>query len=434
MYEITKPDISYIRLSDGDKGISETISSIRTLVDRYSVDWDLISLSREITRQCNERDKLGEADALFMWLKNNIKYYHDPIEAELLQNPLITIQERAGDCDDMVILLAAMNKAIGNDIAYVTISLPGENEFSHIYMIVICRITGEVKGYDPATGDFPGWVPPIFGRVRVWYDEKNYKDLAGIEEFFKKLFGWIKKNIDRVFKEIGRNLRKMGLGGVLDEIGRAFFKIQKEFNRWEDKLGIFGKFLVIGVKVLASTITGGALLVGQAYFYAMEKIIGSANPFRLNREEWKILANIALAAASIVLTIVTMGATAELLAGSVILLMQAALTAIDLRDQKKQREEVIKKLKEAEAKLSIEKRVQREAIAKLEVDISLLEKMLNRLKEKEAVLTVAKLKYQTMLDDVWANAKQAVLNYTMKKELELQEYIKEISLKYGVAI
>lgn len=420
MYEITKPNISYIKLSGGETGISETINAIRVLVDRYSIDWGLISLAREITRLCSEKDKLEEADALFFWLKENIKYYHDPIEAELLQNPLITIQERAGDCDDMVILLASLNKAIGNDIAYVTISLPGEMEFSHIYMLVICRVTGKIKGYDPASYDNPGYIPPIFGRIRVWYDGDN-RNLAGIDDFFKKLFGWLKKNIKRAFKEHMRAWRR-----VRNEIGRAFFRIQKEFARWEDKWGIAAKVLIFGIKTFAPHL--------QLDMFLLEKIVGVKNPFVLSREEWKLLANIALLVASVVINIVTLGTTSYLLATAVILLLQTATTMIDIHDQKKMREEAMDRLRAADAKLTAEMRIKREALAKLECDVRLLDELLMYEKEKERILTETKIRYESAISDIWYSAKQAIINYRMQKELELQDWIKSLNIKYGVAI
>lgn len=421
------PSIQYIKISDGDLGIAQTIKAINDLVNKYSVDWEIISLARNITHEVEARDKLGDADALFYWVKQNIKYVNDPIEAELLQNPKVTLQEKAGDCDDLVILLGSFNKAIGNDIAFVTISLPGEKDFCHIYIIVIDNL-GRMKGYDAASEhSFPGWVPPVVGRVRLWYDEKNYQDfLAGIDDFFKELFGFLKKTIDKAFKEFGRALRKAGLGGVLNEIGRAFFRIQKEFARWEDKMGIGAKFLIFGIKLY--------FLGAQPTMYALEKIVGVKNPFRMNREEWKLLAHIALLVASIVINVVTLGTTAYLLATSVILLLNAALTMVELHDQKKMREEAMDQLRAAEAKLSMEKRIQREALAKLEIDIRLLDEMLTYQKERERILTEAKIKYEQEINDIWYSAKQEVLNYRMKKELELQDYIQSLSLKYKVAI
>jgi len=144
----TSTAIQYIKIGEGDLGTSQTIKVIHDLVNQYSIDWEMISLARNITREVEARDKFGNADCLFYWVKENIKYINEPIE--LLQNPKITIQERFGDCDDMVILLGTLNKAIGNDIAFVTISFPGEKDFCHIYIIVLDSL-GRIKGYDAAS-------------------------------------------------------------------------------------------------------------------------------------------------------------------------------------------------------------------------------------------------------------------------------------------
>ncbi len=445
------PNITYVKIGEGDEGIARTIRAIDDMVNRYCVDWNIISIAREITRHCPERDKEAEADALFEWVKSNIKFMNDPLEAELLQNPLITLKYKVGDCDDFCILLGSLNKAIGNRVFYVTVSYPGEEHFAHILLMVGIGTDGFLKGYDPADPDsFPGYMPTEFGRMRVWVDDKNYQDLAGFFDFFKRLFGGLKKTIKRAFKEAFRVLRKVGLGG---EVERVFYRIAKEFARWEDKMGFFGKLLVLGVKVyagytigsmfgnniLANALGGGnspnfwsKVISGQGQMAFWEIASGIDNPFRMTREEWKLLIRIGLLVGSIILQFIP--GTQSLLLTAAIELVNSAITADDLREMKLRKEEAIEQLKAMKGKMNLELRAQREALAKLEKDVILLEELLEYTLMKEKILEEEKAEYGKIVNDIWFNAQQEVLNYRQKKELELQEYISGLRAEYGVAV
>ena len=210
--EAIDPQITMTHIPDGDDGIQATVEAICQIVDEYSIDWNIISLAREITSDIPERDDKGESDALFYFVKGYIKFVNDPLEAELLQSPFVTLGARAGDCDDMIILLACLHKAIGNDVGYVTISQQNETEFVHILLAVFDRIDPEkVYYYDPATGPYAGWVPPNPGRVRLWYSGNEYQDL---DAQVKGILSWLprmRQHRDKLAKKVKGNRRKYRL-------------------------------------------------------------------------------------------------------------------------------------------------------------------------------------------------------------------------------
>lgn len=464
--------ITYQQIDTGDPGIGQTITKIAEMVDRYSINWGIITLAREITRPVHEKNKRGEADSLFWYVKQNIKFVNDPSNAELIQSPLVTLETAAGDCDDFVILLATLNQAIGNDVAYLTISLPGERNYSHILLVVFDRVLQEAQIYDPSGLDtYPGWMPPEVGRVRIWFRNGEYEDydsLSGffskVKKFFKRLERKIRKEIKRspIYKELKRIERR-----VRRERNRTLTKIQREMARFEAKVGPFAKYLIMGGKVAVSVITGGAayaafaaiapslgvigtaltptltiagqvstasvlgagtihFAAGQAYAKVEELITGVENLWALNEEEWKMLAQLAATIGSAVLTVVSGGAAGPMLAASILSIISTAISTIDLIEQLDARKELLKKLKEQKAKVAMEVRVKREASAKLQSDILLLEEYLVRQQEREARLTMLQVNYDEEVNRINVEAERAVLQLKTELVEELTTYRKQL--------
>lgn len=75
------------------------------------------------------------AKTIHNWVRDNIKYTPDVSGLESLQEPLITLKNRFGDCDDMVILLCSMLKSIGFDVGVVGVNAGGE-DFNHVYSVI----------------------------------------------------------------------------------------------------------------------------------------------------------------------------------------------------------------------------------------------------------------------------------------------------------
>tara|TARA_R110002012_G_scaffold91307_1_gene222430 strand:- start:465 stop:1160 length:696 start_codon:yes stop_codon:yes gene_type:complete len=88
-----------------------------------------------------------QAEALLNWVQRNIYYVNEPNER--LQDPLYTVKVGYGDCDDMVLLLAALFHSIRLDFRFVLSGrnkgklsrwIEGEREpvgqWTHIYLMV----------------------------------------------------------------------------------------------------------------------------------------------------------------------------------------------------------------------------------------------------------------------------------------------------------
>lgn len=112
------------------------------------------------------KDRLGEVKALFEWVRRNVRYTRDIFQVELLHTARRMLDLRAGDCDDMTILLGAMLKSTGHPVRLCLVGFHPEavHAYSHIYPEVNLR--GKWIPID-ATMNYPiGWAPPaIWKRV-----------------------------------------------------------------------------------------------------------------------------------------------------------------------------------------------------------------------------------------------------------------------------
>jgi transglutaminase-like putative cysteine protease len=111
---------------------------MRRLVDEGSRDMVVREAVVRSIQAANvgSHDIRGQADAWFNAVKNGITFVNDPVRSEWLQSPRVTLNLRAGDCDDRSTLLAAGLAAIGIPSQFKVVALnrryPGT--FSHVYI------------------------------------------------------------------------------------------------------------------------------------------------------------------------------------------------------------------------------------------------------------------------------------------------------------
>jgi len=60
-----------------------------------------------------EKDYLGELNAIFNWVKRNIRYQYDPIKKDIIEDPFTTLKLRIADCDGMTVLLGSLVQSVG---------------------------------------------------------------------------------------------------------------------------------------------------------------------------------------------------------------------------------------------------------------------------------------------------------------------------------
>jgi hypothetical protein len=172
----------------GYLGTRKTLQHVQALVRQGAKDFFVRQAAIDILLQSGvqPKDYLGEIQALFKWVQQNVRYTKDPYRVEVLHSARRLLELRAGDCDDMTILLAAMLEAIGHPTRLVII---GPNPlkprlFSHIYLEV--NHQGKWIPLDPTMPFWVGWAPAATVRQIISIDRRNPEmqgtmDLEGTE-------------------------------------------------------------------------------------------------------------------------------------------------------------------------------------------------------------------------------------------------------------
>jgi len=157
-----RPRIRVLRVPKGTRGTLVTARIIARLTRAGAKDFYVRQKAIEIFRLYGVRpkDRWGEVNALFDWVKRNIRYTRDIFRVELLHSARRMLELRAGDCDDMTILLGAMLIATGHPVrlALVGFNPKRPHVYSHIYPEV--NLGGRWLAVDATMPRQIGWAPP----------------------------------------------------------------------------------------------------------------------------------------------------------------------------------------------------------------------------------------------------------------------------------
>jgi hypothetical protein len=156
------PRISLGKIPTGYAGTKKTVAYIIGLIKEGAKDFCVRQTAIDIlfANGVPPKDYLGEIRTLFAWVQHNIRYTRDIHRVELLHSARRMLELRAGDCDDMTILLAAMLKAIGHPVRLVLVGFNPQRKklFTHIYLEAFYQ--GWWLPLDPTVKRPPGWAPP----------------------------------------------------------------------------------------------------------------------------------------------------------------------------------------------------------------------------------------------------------------------------------
>jgi hypothetical protein len=162
------PRIRICRVPKGNAGTLVTARLIADLICEGAKDFYVRQKAIQIFRQYRvpPKDRHGEVVALFEWVKRHIRYTRDIFRTELLHTARRMLELRAGDCDDMTILLGAMLISTGHPVRIVLAGFrPGKpHAYSHIYLEV--NLAGRWVPLDATVQRPMGFAPPaIWKRI-----------------------------------------------------------------------------------------------------------------------------------------------------------------------------------------------------------------------------------------------------------------------------
>jgi Transglutaminase-like superfamily len=158
---LTPPQIYLGRIPKGYPGTKRTVEYIKALIRAGAKDFYVRQKAIDILLQrgVTPKDYRGEIKALFEWVQQNVRYTKDPFRVEVLHSARRMLELRAGDCDDMTILLGSMLEAIGHPVRIV---LAGPDPlrprlFTHVYLEAYDK--GHWIPLDPTMPYPMGWAP-----------------------------------------------------------------------------------------------------------------------------------------------------------------------------------------------------------------------------------------------------------------------------------
>jgi len=156
------PRIRVVPVPKGRRGTIVSAGLIAELIREGSRDFYVRQRAIQIFRETGAppKDRWAEVCALFQWVRNHVRYTRDIFRLELLHTARRMLELRAGDCDDMTILLGAMLVSTGHPVRLVLTGFrrrrPGS--YSHIYPEV--NVRGKWIALDATMSQPIGWAPP----------------------------------------------------------------------------------------------------------------------------------------------------------------------------------------------------------------------------------------------------------------------------------
>jgi transglutaminase-like putative cysteine protease len=156
------PRIRVLRVPKGPQGTLCTARLIAQLIRDGAKDFYVRQKAIQVFRSYGvpAKDRLGEVSALFDWVRRTIRYTRDIFRVELLHAARRTLELKAGDCDDMTIVLGAMLMSTGHPVRLVLVGFrPNKpHAYSHIYPEV--NVRGHWLALDATVQRPLGWAPP----------------------------------------------------------------------------------------------------------------------------------------------------------------------------------------------------------------------------------------------------------------------------------
>jgi hypothetical protein len=169
-------------IAEGDAGTAQTIEAIRSLILQSVRDAGVNRLALSLVQNVPAHDTLGEARAIYDWVKNNIRFTGDIYDAETLRPAREILHVRAGDCDCINgVLLPTLLESIGIEARLVTINADRSRPdlFSHIY--AEANVNGQWIPLDAASKHAAfGLEPAVYWRKKVWSLHDDSNSLEGL--------------------------------------------------------------------------------------------------------------------------------------------------------------------------------------------------------------------------------------------------------------
>lgn len=129
-------------LGFGESAIFNTITKIKDEINKGRINLYVRHWAEKIVAPVKPNDRIGEVQAIFDFVKSNLRYTRDPYGMEFVQTPDLLLRQieagetPAADCDDYTTLAGALLKSIGYPVALKATSYKPDKNLRHIYLLV----------------------------------------------------------------------------------------------------------------------------------------------------------------------------------------------------------------------------------------------------------------------------------------------------------
>jgi predicted transglutaminase-like cysteine proteinase len=157
-----KSPVKILSISSGERGIDQTVDQMERVMLASLGNQEIRMRAEQIVSMVAPNDRMGEAEAVYQFVRDYVRYTKDPAGMEYVQTPqhiLKMIDERGqayGDCDDKTVLGLSLLKNLGFEVAIRVASYRASGQFTHVYGLV--KIKGEWVVFDATpTHQSLGW-------------------------------------------------------------------------------------------------------------------------------------------------------------------------------------------------------------------------------------------------------------------------------------
>lgn len=146
--------------ADGPEGTRTVLKMMRDLVIGARFNPQIRQTAVSIVQGVTAKDWEAEIDAVFQYVRDNVRYTLDINEVETVRPPEFTLSEQHGDCDDMCVALASLLECVGHRCGFMALGFGAPVEFTHVIVITSPAAGGDWIPLDPTEDNAPGWFPP----------------------------------------------------------------------------------------------------------------------------------------------------------------------------------------------------------------------------------------------------------------------------------
>jgi len=133
-----------ITIPNGNAGILISAKHLLGMIEEFQGNQERIRfLAEDITRSCRSKDYLCNAERIYNWVKDNIKWDRDPLRKEQIRSPITTLDRGVGDCDDHTVLLGSLLESMGIPTRIVLAATRRNvpDNFNHVFVEALVPVT-----------------------------------------------------------------------------------------------------------------------------------------------------------------------------------------------------------------------------------------------------------------------------------------------------